>query len=566
MDRPSRRIFRFTLLTSLLLGTMSVPTYASNSADPEIYFYPSNGWNIQQNAGSCSIASRFNNGFVLTFDGDERWIENMSIDFQQDVFESGKAYDVTLSVPGVREKTFKASGKSGSALHIGLRKQKDFYQALRQSSVLDMTLDDNNFRFYLTGFSQSAGNFERCMAGAVIENPEGKVAKNLTDRSEEKNFMVNESIAMEEKTKTKTQAIVEILPEDPKPVIQEIPVQETVKLGDAVIEERIIDGENSTILDTDVDDLLEKPAMQDAQEIGRKRLSEQLAEQIAKNPALIEVDESAPTLQARKSLEMPPGVEDLPLVPITEPETTAQENIEKAAAPVEDTPPAPEKLTPVIEEKAPKKIAKEDVVQPPSEALLEPVKEDVMEVAEIPPAEAVPPQPTVIKKSTPPMKVHKEVTKGSADFTHLEPAAPGPDMKEMRKQVLNLQDMVDALKKENLSLNDELKSALKESEDERLSISSENWNLERATMRFNEAERQIKRMGQQLQQERAKHDAEKRELEAMLFDPQVTDAAQLARLASLEEQLLEARKELEEQRARYEEQIRQRWEAGKNAE
>ena len=75
-------------------------------------------------------------------------------------------------------------------------------------------------------------------------------------------------------------------------------------------------------------------------------------------------------------------------------------------------------------------------------------------------------------------------------------------------------------------------------------------------MKFNEAERQIKRMGQQLQKERAKCKAEKQELEAMLFDPQVTSDAQLARLAELESQLMKARKELDDQRAHYEERIR----------
>ena len=557
MNRLSRSTFRLTLLTGLLLGTMSVPVYAANdAADPEIYFYPSNGWNIQKSAGSCAISSRFNNGFVMSFDGDERWIEGMNIDFQQDIFESGKSYDVKLSVPGVHDKTFKASGQSGSALRIGLRKQKDFYQAMRQSSVLDLNLDGNNFRFYLTGFSQSAGSFERCMAGAVIENPENKVAKNLTGRSEEEKFMVNESIAMEEKAKTQTQAVVEILPEDPQPVIQEIPFQETVKVGENVVQENNNDG----VLDTDVVDLLEKPAMQDAQTIGRKRLSEQLAEQIANNPGLVEIDEKAPQpLQVRNSLEMPPNMEEIPLVP-----QPSEDLLEPAAKTAEAT---PEDMTEkAIKQLAPVEEAPEVVpMQPPAEALLEPAQEEIVDVADIPPAEAVPPKRETISKSSPPMKVHREVTRQEADFTGLEPAAPGPGVKELRKQVLNLEDMVEALKNENRGLSDELKSSLKESEDERLSISSDNWNLERATMKFNEAERQIKRMGQQLQQERAKHNAEKRELEAMLFDPQVTDQAQLARLASLEEKLMKAEKELEDQRLRYEEQIRQRWDDGEKA-
>lgn len=518
----SRQTFRLTLLAGFLLGTMCAPVYAANEVDPEIYFYPTKGWNIQQTGGSCSISGRFNNGFVITFDGDERWISGMSVDFQQNIFQSGKTYDVKLSIPGVKDKSFKASGRSGSTLSIGLRKQKDFYQAMRTSSVLDLSLDDNDFRFYLTGFSNSAGDFERCMAGAVMENPENKAGKTLTARSEEDKFMINESIAMEERAKTQSQAVVGISSTNPKPVVQEIHVKETVKVGGHAAQENA-----AGVLDTDVQDLLGKPGMQASQNAGRKRLSEQLAAQIENNPDLIEINEdTSKPLEAYKNLKMPRGMADTPLTP----EPTA--------------PPAEE-------------MAKAEAV--------ESVKEGIVEVADVPPAAAVPPKPTTIRKSTPPIKIKREVTHRRADFTNLEPAAPGPGTKEMRKQLLNLEDMVDGLKKENRALNDELKSALKESEDELLTISSENWNLERATMRFNEAERQIKRMGQQLQQERAKHSAEKRDLEAMLFDPQVTDQAQLARLASLEEQLRDAEKGLEDQRLRYEEQMRQRWEASGKA-
>jgi hypothetical protein len=233
---------------------------------------------------------------------------------------------------------------------------------------------------------------------------------------------------------------------------------------------------------------------------------------------------------------MPPGMEEMPLVPDHDSGADASQAAQAQTA---------------VEAFA----AVDAEAEPPAEALLEPLEKDD---AAVEPASAAPtetavvaepePEPETVRTSSPPMKVHKEVTRAEADFTALEPAGPGPGVQELRRQVLDLEDMVEALKNENRALNDELSSALKESEDERMSIASENWNLERATMKFNEAERQIKRLGRQLQQERAKHNAEKRELEAMLFDPQVTDQAQLARLAALEEKLMKAERELEKYR------------------
>ena len=116
--------------------------------------------------------------------------------------------------------------------------------------------------------------------------------------------------------------------------------------------------------------------------------------------------------------------------------------------------------------------------------------------------------------------------------------------------------MVSKLEQENLALNNELKSSLRESEKERLDISSNNWDLERATMKYNEAERQIQKLGEQVQKERAQCTMEKKDLEAQLFDPQITDQQQLARLSSLEQQLAEAEQKLDDQRLRYEERIR----------
>jgi hypothetical protein len=87
-------------------------------------------------------------------------------------------------------------------------------------------------------------------------------------------------------------------------------------------------------------------------------------------------------------------------------------------------------------------------------------------------------------------------------------------------------------------------------------LATPDWNLEKATMRFQEAERQLKELGMKLQKERAQCRLEQEELEAMLFDPQISEQRQIAELAKLEDQLLEAKEELENQRIRYEERIK----------
>src|SRR5690606_31523047 len=70
---------------------------------------------------------------------------------------------------------------------------------------------------------------------------------------------------------------------------------------------------------------------------------------------------------------------------------------------------------------------------------------------------------------------------------------------------------------------------------------SGNWDLEQATKRFNEAERENKRMGRELEQARMSCNLEKAKIEQMLFDPAVANQKQIERLTQLETELEQAR-------------------------
>lgn len=87
-------------------------------------------------------------------------------------------------------------------------------------------------------------------------------------------------------------------------------------------------------------------------------------------------------------------------------------------------------------------------------------------------------------------------------------------------------------------------------------LNGADWNLEKATMRFQEAERQLKSLGKKLKAERIQCSAEKRELEALLFDPQLTSEQQLSKLNSLEEQLRRKEVEIQNIELRYQERIK----------
>lgn len=174
--------------------------------------------------------------------------------------------------------------------------------------------------------------------------------------------------------------------------------------------------------------------------------------------------------------------------------------------------------------------------------------------------DAPPATKKVEKIKSPEIVVHKDTQKMQADFTGLdrvEPASEQPFNEpfsrradpDMLRKISELEQKVNTLEKENVALNDELKSSVDGAKQEQASIATDNWNLERATMKFNEAERQIKRLGEQVARERALCSGEKQDLESQLFDPRITDQRQLARLAELEQKLAEAERQLARMRA-----------------
>lgn len=265
----------------------------------------------------------------------------------------------------------------------------------------------------------------------------------------------------------------------------------------------------------------------------RERLSEKINRKIQDNPEIVSIGNTSPAI-------MPPA-EPAPLMQVK-------------ADPVE-APVAPPEQVSEKEKTAP--VLKDDL-------------KDVENLAQAQEPDPVISPPAVTFHKTPPVAIKREKIEQKSDLTSFaetepsanEPFAGTPALErprvdpEMLRKISDLEHQVQTLKKENDDLNRDFSSTVHETKTERMSISSENWNLERATMRYNEAEREIKRLGQLLQQERAQCSMEKQDLEAQLFDPQVTSTQQLAKLGDLERKLTEAKENMERQRQQYDERIR----------
>jgi hypothetical protein len=125
----------------------------------------------------------------------------------------------------------------------------------------------------------------------------------------------------------------------------------------------------------------------------------------------------------------------------------------------------------------------------------------------------------------------------------------------MVSKLRSSEDELAFLKSENQDLEDLLASYRKKDEEKLVKLSSSNWDLEKATRRFNEAEREIRRLGERLEEEQSICQREKREIEYMLFDPEIAKKEQVEALTRLEKKLNKAQIDLKRQKNTYEDRI-----------
>jgi len=123
-----------------------------------------------------------------------------------------------------------------------------------------------------------------------------------------------------------------------------------------------------------------------------------------------------------------------------------------------------------------------------------------------------------------------------ASQTRIGEAAINTETKALRK-IADLELKLEAAQKDNSVIAKQLESYRTQQEDGRLSLVAGDWDLEQATKRFNEAEREIRRLGQEVEKERMSCNREKSEIEQMLFDPAVTEQKQIEKLRALEEEI-----------------------------
>ena len=104
-------------------------------------------------------------------------------------------------------------------------------------------------------------------------------------------------------------------------------------------------------------------------------------------------------------------------------------------------------------------------------------------------------------------------------------------------EIKNLQNQLEIAQAENTTLKDQLDKATTTTNIAQAGANS--FDLEQATKRYQESQREIRRLGSLVQKEQLLRKQEKEEMEAKLFDPAITDEQQRAKLDELQRRIAE---------------------------
>lgn len=146
-------------------------------------------------------------------------------------------------------------------------------------------------------------------------------------------------------------------------------------------------------------------------------------------------------------------------------------------------------------------------------------------------------------------ELNRNLIENSAAMASVQEQA-SPENKALKENLKEARAQLDRLLDENATLSADLEKLRDSTDKQVVQGATGDWNLEQATRRYQEAQREIRRLGSLLKQQRGKCEAEKKDIEYMLFDPAIADQEQISQLNALESQLAEAKtriRELEKQ-------------------
>ncbi|MEZ5903059.1 MAG: hypothetical protein R3D88_07110 [Alphaproteobacteria bacterium] len=539
---------KISLLSSIAIASVLISIHSvkmSRAQEKTVdTLSPVSEWSVQKMAantdnGYCALSREYNGGMVLTLGQNVMAEYSLAVDYKNDKLNMDKPYKITLQPGPGQIRAYEMMPASQQAMVIRLGYDDSFMKSLEGSGLLKYQMDGKNNYFQISDFKEAQKKLTNCMQD-LKGGTQTEVASEFSAEKIENAPPIKESpVTVKKEEIASSPEPVNTSPAEPEKIANEVVAEkpqesiEIAKVGAKEIKTATPSSESTNVAQ-------EKTA---AEKVAQEKMAQEKATAEAK---LAQEKLEAQKLAAEKAATEKVAQEKLAAEKAAA-EKVAQEKVaqEKAAA---EAKLAQEKLAAQqlatqksLEQKD--KIVSESNMTPPPELAPQPnvqasnERVDTQTIAELKETKE---KLAALEQENRQLYLEARKAQGAVDSAIVETG------NQALKKIQEYERKLEAAQADNLALSKEIEDMRRLQEDGRLEAVSGDETLEQATKRYNEAQREISRLGLLLEQQRNAHNQEKQELEQMLFDPAVADEQQRERLAQLEEQLKIAQEKAQE--------------------
>lgn len=536
------RVRSILLSTAVVLSTAGM----SSAIAASTVLKPQGTWAVTKveakqpgSAPYCALARRFGNGSVVTFARNANNETSVAVDFPPGTFKQNQNYTVMLDPGSGESRSYKTQPVSERGLVIRMGRDDKFYSALEQNGKLGISVDDKTFAFNMSDLKSGTQDLSACL-GTSVEPAAGEAV------------VTNGNIAPPPPVPARVPSKAEKMVKDVLPD-REAPAPGSLAVGSSSDEMQSLKEENIRLRNalererrTYEDRMQQSDSSSNAAELTEKvqllqSENAQLKDKLSSSPAAKDSGKGDAKVAAANCST------DSAFNALKTENTKLKSDLDAAQKQASLAPVAPVKGG---DDKAVVALKAENV-QLKADLDQEKQKVSQLEIAQRTFVDNKPLSPdrgddALVKTLKDQLaKAQDENSKLKlAAVGHPAAAATSEDMKAGVASIAKmhaLEEQLSAVTADRDRLSSQIGSMKLAETGPNAKISSDNWNLETATQRYNEAEREIQRLGSAVEAERAKCIVEKKNIEYMLFDPKIATKQQIAKLMTLENQLAEAK-------------------------
>lgn len=445
----------------------------------------------------CTMAQKYSDDTVLTFARNTKDEFSLALDFKDQKFKAGKKQDVSISVDGGKAKTFSVTPQSDKTAVVTIGKDQSFIDKISGAGKLAITVDKSSSEFGLSEFASGQKEMGICID--ALTNPAPMPA--AKQPSEERVA----SLAKVEAAAGQEPSVEGLLAAMPQPS-SDIKVEENIVPLEPIAPK--IKQKNSADESALAELKVENAKLTRALAEQRKAFEEKQAS--ADSSALNELNAK---LQAA-SVENQSLRAQLDKLANTKANDKSSPEIAKLNDAVKALEQENQTLKNQLQIYASAKDSKAAVAD----------NSEILSKVQLENAD--------LKQQIADLKAAQKNVQVASNSD-----AADDEVIKLRNSLRQLNGELEVAKAENETLKKQANAFQKDLEGKQLKMAGGSWDLEQATRRYQESQREIVRLGAMIQSQEAECAKEKKDIEYMLFDPAIATKAQIAMLNSMEDQV-----------------------------